>query len=103
MIELRHDGSGSGFFMVVEYMRRTPSRPGGWLLELRTIGCNARELPLFGVRNSRRRVRMALTTTVTRVAITDDSPMALSIEWKLHANILLGDVERIQDHIHSSG
>jgi hypothetical protein len=46
---------------------------------------------------------MALTTSVTRVAITDDSPMALSIEWKLHANILLGDVERIQDHKHSSG
>jgi hypothetical protein len=46
---------------------------------------------------------MALTTGVTRAIATDGSPMALSIEWKTHADILLRDVERIQHNFFSSG
>jgi hypothetical protein len=46
---------------------------------------------------------LALTTGVTREIVTDNSPMALSIEWKTHANIILRDVELIQQNLHSSG
>lgn len=46
---------------------------------------------------------MALTTGVTRAIVTDDSPMAISIEWKAHADIILRDVELIQQNLHSSG
>jgi hypothetical protein len=46
---------------------------------------------------------MALTTGVTRVHIADDSPMAISIEWKKHADVILGDVELIRHNFHSSG
>src|ERR1700676_1152124 len=46
---------------------------------------------------------MALTTNVTRDIITDDSPMAISIEWKTHAGIILRDVELIQQNLYSSG
>src|ERR1700680_2344684 len=46
---------------------------------------------------------MALTTNVTRDIITDDSPMAISIEWKTHAGIILRDVELIQQNVYSSG
>lgn len=46
---------------------------------------------------------MALTTGVTRAIVTDNSPMAISIEWKTHANVILGDVELIQHNLHSSG
>lgn len=46
---------------------------------------------------------MGLTTDVTRIIITDDSPMAISIESRTHANIILRDVELIQQNLHSSG
>jgi hypothetical protein len=46
---------------------------------------------------------MALTTGVTRVIVTDNTPMSLPLEFKAHAVILLNDVERIQGHMHSSG
>ena len=46
---------------------------------------------------------MALTTGVTRTIVTDDSPMAKSIEFKMHADIILRDVELIQQNLYSSG
>jgi hypothetical protein len=46
---------------------------------------------------------MALTTDVTRVIITDDTPMALALEFKTHANVILNDVALIQQNMHSSG
>jgi hypothetical protein len=46
---------------------------------------------------------MALTTGTTRAIVTDDSPMAISIEWKTHADVILRDVELIQHNLHSSG
>jgi hypothetical protein len=46
---------------------------------------------------------MALTTGVTRVIVTDNGPLAESIEWKAHATVLLNDVALIQQNMHSSG
>jgi hypothetical protein len=46
---------------------------------------------------------MALTTGSTRVIVIDNGPLAESIEWKTHANVLLNDVAAIQGHMHSSG
>jgi hypothetical protein len=43
------------------------------------------------------------TTTVTRMIITDDTPMSVSIEMKANATVLLNDVEAIRHHMHSAG
>jgi hypothetical protein len=46
---------------------------------------------------------MALTTSVTRAIIIDNTPMGLPLEFKTHANIILNDVALIQQNMHSSG
>jgi hypothetical protein len=46
---------------------------------------------------------MALTTSVTRAIITDDTPMGIPLEWKTHATLLLKDAELIQQNMYSSG
>ena len=46
---------------------------------------------------------MALTANATRSIITEDTPMAVPLEFKTHAAILLQDIEAIQHQFHSSG
>jgi hypothetical protein len=46
---------------------------------------------------------MAISSTTTRALIVDDGPLAPAQAMKLHAAILLADVEMIQQNQHSSG
>jgi hypothetical protein len=46
---------------------------------------------------------MSATTKVTRDIITDNTPMAIPLEMKTNASLLLNDVELIQENMHSSG
>src|SRR5262249_31387157 len=85
------------------------AEPPGWRYyavarEAGDRGCKFIKSSLFGIWLSSAEVRMALTTGVTRdIIITDDSPMAISIQLKTHANIILRDVQLIQNNFESSG
>jgi hypothetical protein len=46
---------------------------------------------------------MPINTGLSRAIITDNSPMAISIEWKRNADVLLSDVALIQHNFLSSG